>query len=76
MQVVDAGNLVKKTNYNTKISETEKKITDGDHSNKYISTQGFNKLTAENFVARSKLANSTTKADIGNFVQKQILKKI
>ena len=36
-------NLIKKTDYNTKISETENKITsDYDHG-KYITTQEFNK---------------------------------
>ena len=30
-----------------KISENDKKDTDHDHSNKYITTEEFNKLTAE-----------------------------
>ena len=47
----------KKTDYNTKINEIEKKITDHDHSNKYITTLEFNRLTAENFAARLKEAN-------------------
>ena len=34
-----------------RISELEKKITDHKHE-KYIPTPEFNKLTAENFVAR------------------------
>ena len=43
-------NLVKKTDYNTKIGEAGKKIaTDHDHD-KYITTQEFNKLTAEYFL--------------------------
>ena len=46
--------LVKKTDYNIKINEMEKKITDHDHSNKYITTTKFNKLSAESFVARLK----------------------
>ena len=41
----------KKTDYNTKIDEIEKKITDHGHD-KYITTPEFNKLTAENFAAR------------------------
>ena len=45
--------LVKKTDYDTKIVEIKKKITDHDH-NKYITTQEFNKLIAENFAARLK----------------------
>ena len=41
----------KKTDYNTKINEIEKKITDHDHD-KYINTPEFYKLTAGDFVAR------------------------
>ena len=41
----------KKTHYDTKLNETENKITDHNHD-KYITTPGFNKLTAENFAAR------------------------
>ena len=59
----------KKTNYNTKINEIEKKITDHDHG-KYITTQEFNKLTSENFIARLKQANLASKSDIANFVKK------
>ena len=40
--------LVKKSDYNTKISETEEIITDPDHD-KYITTPEFNKFTAEIF---------------------------
>ena len=43
--------LVKKTGYDTKINEVGKKITDHDHA-KYITTQEFNKLTAEDFKER------------------------
>ena len=39
---------------NTKISEVENKIPD---NSKYITTQEFNKLTAENFKARLKQAD-------------------
>ena len=44
----DVSNLVKKktTDYDTKISEIEMKVTDHDHD-KYITTPEFNKLTAE-----------------------------
>ena len=51
---------MKKTDYDTKISDIEKKITDHDHE-KYITTSEFNKLTAENFNAI--LANLITIAD-------------
>ena len=40
-----------KTDYNTKINEIEKKITDHDHD-KFITTPVFNKLTVEMFAAR------------------------
>ena len=46
--------LVKKTDYNKKINQIEKKITDHDHG-KY--TQEFNKLTADNFAAKLKQAS-------------------
>ena len=49
-KVPNVRNLVKKTDYNTKISETENKITtDHDHDHdKYIATQEFKKLTSQN----------------------------
>ena len=43
IQTTDTSNLVKKTDYNTKINETEKKNTDHDHGNKYITKQKFNR---------------------------------
>ena len=45
---------------NTKISEVENKIH--DHA-KYITTQEFNKLTAEYFEAKLKQANLVNKSD-------------
>ena len=47
-----------------------KKILDHDQS-KYITTQGFDKLTAEMFAARLAQANLVTKADIHDFVEKK-----
>ena len=49
IQTTDTSDLVKKTDYNKKINEIEKKVTHHDHSNKYTTTQEFNKITAENF---------------------------
>ena len=49
-------NLVKKTDFNTKISEIEKKITDHNHD-KFITTPEFNNFTAKVFAARLKQAN-------------------
>ena len=53
-------NLVKQTDYNTKINKTEKKITD-HNDDKYITTPEFNKLTTKIFAARLKQANLVTK---------------
>ena len=68
-KIPTVSNFVKKTDYNTKISETENKIaTDHDHD-KYIIAQGFNKLTSENFTARLSQANLASTSDIANFVK-------
>ena len=61
-KIPNVSNLVRKTDYNTKINGTEKKISDHDHD-KYITTPEFNKLTAENFAARLAQANLVTKTD-------------
>ena len=45
-------NLVEEADYNIKIAEIEKKILDYDHNNKYIASQEFDKLTADNFALR------------------------
>ena len=37
-KISNVSHLVKKTDYNTKINEFENKVTDHDHSNKYITT--------------------------------------
>ena len=52
-KIPSVNNLVKKIDFNTKINEIEKKITDHD---KYITTQKFNKFTAEIFDLRLKRA--------------------
>ena len=49
--MLNFSNLGKKTNYNTKINETENKIIDHDHD-KCITTQEYNKLTSKNFAPR------------------------
>ena len=48
----NVSNLVK-TDYNIKIAEIENKINTNDNKDKYLTTQEFNKLTSENFTARS-----------------------
>ena len=60
---------LKKTDYNTKINETEKKITDHDHA-KYITAQECNKLVSDNFAAVLAQLNLASKNDIANFVKK------
>ena len=56
-----------------KIGEIENKINDHDQSNKYVTTQEFNKLTSETFDARLAQAKLTTKGDVTDFVKKHIL---
>ena len=60
--IPDFRSLVTRTNYNKKIPDIEKKITDQDHD-KYIITSEFNKLTTENFKARLAQANLIRKTD-------------
>ena len=54
--------LVKKTDYNTKISELEKKLTDHNHD-KCFTAPEFNTLGAIVFNARLAQANLITKTD-------------
>ena len=53
---------LKKTNYDIKISELEKNITDHNHD-KYINTTEFNTLAAYVFNARLAQANLVIKTD-------------
>ena len=48
-KIPDVNNLVKKTDYDAKILDIEKKVTDHDHD-KYITTSEFHKLTTENLL--------------------------
>ena len=54
--------LVKRTDYDTKISELGKKLTDHNHD-KYITTQEFKTLAESAFNARLAEANLVTKTD-------------
>ena len=70
-KIPNVSNFVKKTDYNTKISEIEKKFTDHEHDtdhnhDKYITTPKFNRFTAEIFAARLKLANLVTNTKFDN----------
>ena len=59
-EIPSVSNLVKKTDYNTKIIETKKKITDHNHD-KHITTPEFNNFTTETFYLRLKRANLASK---------------
>ena len=61
-KIPSVSNLVNKTNYNTKITEIEKKLTDHNHD-KYITTLEFNTLAKDVFNARLAQANLITKTD-------------
>ena len=54
--------MVKKIDYNTKVTEIENKFNNHNH-NKYIDTQKFNKLATDVFNARITQANLITKTD-------------
>ena len=62
-KVASVSNLVKKTDYNTNITETEKKLTDHNHD-KYITTLEFNTLAADVFNTKLAQANLITKTDL------------
>ena len=61
-KIPNFSSLVKKTDYDTKISELEKKLTDHNHD-KYITTPEFNTLATDVFNARLAQANLITKTD-------------
>ena len=61
--------MVKKLTMTQKLVKLKKKKIVHEHG-KYITTQEFNKLTAENFAARLKQTNLANKADIDDFVEK------
>ena len=61
-KIPSVSNLVKETDYNTKVNKIEKKITD-QILDKYISSPEFNKLTAKYFAARFRKAILVTMRD-------------
>ena len=61
-KIPSVSNLVKKADYNTKVTEIEKKLSDRNH-NKYITTLGFNTLAADIFNAILAQANLIAKTD-------------
>ena len=54
--------MVKKTDYISKVTEIEKKLSDHNHD-KYIDTSEFNKLAADVFNLRIAQANLIAKTD-------------
>ena len=62
--------MVKKTDYNTKISKIETKRTDHNHG-KYITTPEFNRFLVEVFDTRLARANSVTKTDFYDKLKSQ-----
>ena len=73
MLVIQSKKKQKKLKHNTKISETENKITNDHNNDKYITTQKFNTLTSENLTARLQQANLASKNNTANSIKKQIL---
>ena len=75
-KIFDVISLVKKTNYNTKISEIEKKVSDHNHD-KYITTPEFNNLAARVFTARLAQADLVTKTNFDTKLQvKRLVKEL
>ena len=68
-KIPDVSGFTTKTNYNTKISEIEKKVSDHNHD-KYITTPEFNNLAASVFTARLARANLVTKTDFDTELKK------
>ena len=66
----NVSNLVKKTDYNTKISESENKIATEHDCDRYTTTKEFNKLTAQALVSRLSQENLTGRNDIAKIVKK------
>ena len=66
-KIPNVSSIVKKTDYNTKITEIENKLNNHNHD-KYIDTQEFNKLAADVFNARLAKANLVAKTFFDNTV--------
>ena len=64
-KIPSISNLVKKTDYDTKVGEIEKKLTDHNHD-KYVTTTEFNKLATDAVNARIVQANLVKKTDFDN----------
>ena len=66
-KIPNISSVVKKTEYDTKITEIEKKLTDHNHD-KYITTPGLNTLAGSVFNVRLAQANLVTKTYFDNGV--------
>ena len=66
-KIPNISNLIETTDYDTNITEIEKKLTDHNHD-KYVTTPEFNTLDASVFNVRLTQANLVTKTDFGNSV--------
>ena len=63
-EITNISNFVKKkSDYDTKTREIEKKVTNDNHD-KDITTPKFNRFTAEVYAARLTQANLVTKTDL------------
>ena len=69
-------NLVKITDYNSKISEIRNKIITNHDFKKYITPHEFDKLTFQNLYCKIKTNKLALKSDIANFAKKKTKKKI
>ena len=63
-EIPDVSSLVKKTDYDAKISKTKNKVTNHDHDKHITTFNNFNNLTVKNFKARLAQAYLVTKADL------------
>ena len=61
-KIPNVRNLVKKTDYNTKVIELKNKLNNHNHD-KYINTSEFSKLAADVFNSRIAQANLITETD-------------
>ena len=66
-KIPDVSNLVKKTDYDTKVTEIENRLNNHNYD-KYIDTPEFNKWAADVFNARLAQANLVTKTTFDNTV--------
>ena len=67
-KIPNVSSLIKKADYDTKVSEIEKKITDHNHD-KHITNPEFNTLAADVFNARLAEVNVITKTDFHSGLQ-------